>query len=157
VPSEESGASFVALFEAFVGAGNVTESFTVTPDTPEPTSFRINVTDKVLFGAGGEAISPEFFPLLDQIVSFLVADPNVTLIVEGHTDTEGSQVQNLALSQRRADAVRVYLEERGVNGFRLDARGRGDTEPVADNNTEVGRQQNRRIELLLVGIQTSTS
>lgn len=153
IPTEEVGASFIGLVENFVGEGNVTSSFEINADSPVPNSFRLNVTDTVLFVAGGETINAEFFPLLDEVAQFMNADPNVTLIVEGHTDSDGDEVENLALSQRRADAVQSYLVDQGINAFRLEARGRGDTDPVADNSTEEGRAQNRRIEFLLVGFR----
>ena len=153
IPSEEVGTSFIGLVENIVGEGNVTSSFEISAGSPVPNSFRLNVTDTVLFVAGGETINAEFFPLLDEVVQFMNVDPNVTLIVEGHTDSEGDEVDNLALSQRRADAVQSYLVGQGINAFRLEARGRGDTDPVADNSTEEGRAQNRRIEFLLVGFR----
>ena len=67
----------------------------------------------------------------------------------GHTDSQGTPEGNLEISRNRADAVRVYLIDAGVDPLRVNSDGRGDTEPVADNETEEGRAANRRIEFLV--------
>lgn len=69
--------------------------------------------------------------------------------IEGHTDSQGGEAANQALSQRRADAVRRVLEEAGVAGARLIATGRGESSPIADNGTAAGRAQNRRVEIVV--------
>jgi OOP family OmpA-OmpF porin len=68
-------------------------------------------------------------------------------VIEGHTDSVGNDDYNLKLSQRRADAVRQYLLDKGVAGARLEAKGFGESQPVADNKTVEGRAQNRRVIL----------
>lgn len=153
VPDLAIGDQFIALIEGFVGEGNVDQLFTLDLAAPVPNSFVLRVVDNILFAAGGDTINLEFFPFLDQIVEFMRIDPNITLIIEGHTDSTGSPVDNLALSQRRAEAVRTYVAEQGINEFRLEAKGRGSTEPVASEDTAEGRNQNRRIEFELVGFQ----
>src|SRR5437588_446287 len=73
---------------------------------------------------------------------------NVTII--GHTDNTGSSAHNADLSVHRASAVKTYLTDNGINGSRLNINGRGETEPIADNNTAAGRAQNRRVEIVIV-------
>ncbi len=153
VPDISVGDQFVAVIENFVGAGNVDQVFTIDDGAPVPNSFVLRVVDNILFAAGGETINAEFFPFLDQLVQFMDVVPNITLVIEGHTDSTGSEVENLALSQRRAESVKSYIAEQGINEFRLEANGRGASEPVASEDTAAGRDQNRRIEFELIGFQ----
>lgn len=87
--------------------------------------------------------------ILDTVVAFLRADPKVNLTVGGHTDGKGSAAYNLKLSQARAESVRNYLVEKGISAARLDAKGYGMAHPVASNDTEEGREANRRVELVI--------
>jgi outer membrane protein OmpA-like peptidoglycan-associated protein len=75
--------------------------------------------------------------------------PQRTVLIEGHTDDVGSDETNLRLSERRAQSVQMGLQERGVAGHQITAVGKGELHPVADNSTPVGRQSNRRVELIL--------
>ena len=70
--------------------------------------------------------------------------------VEGHTDSRGSDAYNLTLSQKRAESVRNYLISRGVSPDRMEPRGFGESQPIADNRTEQGRSQNRRVEFIII-------
>ncbi len=74
--------------------------------------------------------------------------PFATVLVEGHTDSIGSDAYNMGLSDRRAKAVFDYLSSRGVNPARMSSVGYGETRPIADNSTDEGRQQNRRVMLI---------
>ena len=85
-------------------------------------------------------------PVLDDVVSTLKEYPDLRLRISGHTDATGSREYNVALSKRRADAVKKYLTDAGIEGSRLKAVGRGPDDPVASNDTKEGRAQNRRIE-----------
>lgn len=85
--------------------------------------------------------------LLDDVVSSLVARPDLKIELNGYTDDKGPDVYNLQLSQRRAQAVVDYLVGRGIDATRLAARGWGEASPVADNATDEGREENRRVEL----------
>ncbi|HBF18998.1 MAG TPA: hypothetical protein DDW81_02810, partial [Cryomorphaceae bacterium] len=82
---------------------------------------------------------------------FLQANPSVKIALEGHTDNEGSPAHNKTLSENRAKSVQRYLVEQGIAAERLSAKGYGDTQPVAGNDTEAGRQLNRRTELRITG------
>ena len=76
--------------------------------------------------------------------------PNVRFYVDGHTDSKGIDAYNLSLSKKRALAVKEFLENLGVNGNQLEARGFGETQPIASNATEGGRQLNRRVRINLI-------
>lgn len=86
---------------------------------------------------------------LDQLVSAIDTDPKVQMTVEGHTDSTGGRDHNMSLSQRRAESVRSYLTSRGVDAARIQSMGLGPDFPVASNGTEAGRQQNRRVEVIV--------
>ena len=82
-----------------------------------------------------------------EIVPELKADPSLTVLVEGHTDSVGSDAYNDALSLRRADTVKQFLVAEGISPARIETRGYGKSRPVADNSTAIGREQNRRVEV----------
>lgn len=112
---------------------------------PEPQRF---VLEGVQFDSGRASIKDESFPRLDRIVEYMTHKPNARIRIEGHTDNVGNARANQRLSERRAQAVREYLIENGIDGERIEAVGHGDEQPVASNDTEEGRQQNRRIEAI---------
>lgn len=101
----------------------------------------------VQFENNSSSLRPGSAKTLDRAAETLLANPGIRAEVAGHTDGVGDAPYNLWLSQRRADAVRTYLVSKGVAGDRLSARGYGETEPVADNSSAVGRASNRRVEL----------
>jgi OmpA-OmpF porin, OOP family len=104
----------------------------------------------VHFDTGKATLQPDSEAALDAIVNLLQLDASLRLKVEGHTDNQGLAPANLALSQRRAEAVVVWLTAHGIDRNRLSASGRGQTQPVADNGTEEGRAKNRRVELVKI-------
>ena len=87
---------------------------------------------------------------LRSLASSLAKYPNTDLLIVGHTDAVGTSEYNQMLSQRRATAAANYLASQGVSSARLQAVGRGETEPIASNDTEAGRQANRRVEIAIV-------
>ncbi len=87
--------------------------------------------------------------VLDQAADYLAANPDVTVEIAGHTDSDGDNATNLALSQARADAVKSYLEDKGIDGSRMTAIGYGEDQPIASNDTDEGKAQNRRIEFVI--------
>jgi len=91
-------------------------------------------------------IKPEYMPILDQAAAILQNHPERDVVIEGHTCWIGSDKYNMVLSLRRATAVKQYLVGNGVAPARLSVKGFGESKPVADNKSEVGRQMNRRIE-----------
>ena len=101
------------------------------------------------FDFNSASLKPAFLPTLDKVASILSRYPKTTVTVIGHTDNIGSDAYNQALSERRARSVMNYLVDHGVAASRLDAVGRGESQPRATNATEAGRQLNRRVEILV--------
>ena len=81
---------------------------------------------------------------LDALVAYLMQTPNATILIEGHTDNTGSPAQNNLLSQQRAKSIANYLIEKGIAALRIQTKGLGSTQPIADNTNEAGRAKNRR-------------
>lgn len=104
------------------------------------------VLDGVLFASGSARLDPASYPRLDRVVEYMRHLPRTRIRIEGHTDNVGNPQRNLRLSEARARAVRDYLVARGIDGSRIEAVGFGDQRPIAPNDTEEGRRQNRRIE-----------
>ena len=103
---------------------------------------------QVNFATDKAEILPDSLPQIDQVVALLKDDPALRLSVNGHTDNTGDATHNQQLSEARAAAVLAALEAGGIDGSRLQAKGFGQTEPVADNATEDGKARNRRVELV---------
>jgi outer membrane protein OmpA-like peptidoglycan-associated protein len=103
----------------------------------------------VLFATGRAELLPGAQSAVDRLARYLSENTGKTVLIEGHTDSTGSDTTNLRLSQDRADAVRVALISRGINGNRITATGLGSSSPVAPNSTPEGRQQNRRVEIVI--------
>jgi outer membrane protein OmpA-like peptidoglycan-associated protein len=105
----------------------------------------------VLFDSGRAELKAGAFRTVDRLATFMRDHPERSLEVEGYTDSVGSDALNMTLSQRRADAVRAALLERGVEGSRITTSGLGKASPVASNDTAEGRQRNRRVEIVISG------
>ncbi len=103
----------------------------------------------VLFNTDSAIIRTEGQRVLDQAAGVLLEYPKTAVVVQGHTDSTGTEEHNLRLSERRARAARDFLAGRGVAAARMSALGYGEGYPVADNASASGRQRNRRVELLL--------
>ena len=109
--------------------------------------LKVNVPSDFSFDVGRAEVKPPMRPVLDQFAQGL--DPTMQVRVIGHTDSTGSDAVNDPLSRARAESVAHYLEDRGVPANRVEAVGRGEHEPIADNNSEAGRAKNRRVEIFL--------
>jgi outer membrane protein OmpA-like peptidoglycan-associated protein len=103
----------------------------------------------VLFVSGRSELRAGASDHLNKLASFLNRYPERSAVIEGYTDSIGTEEYNQGLSQRRADAVRSYLIAQGVASSRLEASGKGESNPVADNASSDGRQQNRRVEVVI--------
>lgn len=152
VPSEEFGAAIAQQAELVVGPGNVVNQYEVDPEAPAVDSAPLYVADTVLFPTGGVQINPAFLPLLDLGTTLLRINENVTITVVAHTDSAGGAGFNQRLSQARAEVVRQYWIDQGVDEGRVVAQGKGEAEPIADNSTQEGKQLNRRAEFIVTGI-----
>jgi len=102
-----------------------------------------------LFATGKAELKSGASANLDRISAFMTEYPKRTAAIEGFTDSMGSDEMNQSLSQRRADAVKNYLVAQGVGSSRLSSSGRGENAPIADNDSAAGRQQNRRVEVVI--------
>ncbi len=109
----------------------------------------LNMPGNVTFPVNQSAIRGSFYPVLDSVGLVLEEYEKTMIDVIGHTDSTGSFEYNMDLSQGRALSVSQYLESQGVDRVRVVARGVGEQFPIADNDTSRGRQQNRRVELVL--------
>lgn len=103
----------------------------------------------VLFDTGQATLKAGGLSAVDRLVAFLNDYPQRVVLIEGFTDAVGSDETNQRLSERRAEAVRQALSERGIAGARIRTRGYGEAYPVASNDNEAGRQQNRRVEVVI--------
>ena len=90
------------------------------------------------------------FAKMDEAVAILNEYSDISVLIQGHTDSQGGEENNLKLSQARADAVKEYLVSKGIDAARLSTNGLGEAYPVADNNTAAGRAMNRRVEFIIM-------
>lgn len=147
-PSDETDAS-----DAGADSDDATDSSSEPPDDPETTEpVTINEElslDPITFEVGSATITAEGLDVLDEAAQYLKADPELTIEIAGHTDSDGDAAANIRLSQARADEVKGYLESLGIEGSRMTPIGYGEDNPVASNDTEAGKAQNRRIEFVI--------
>jgi len=106
----------------------------------------------ITFPVDRSDIQPQFQATLDQVSQTLASYNQTYIDVMGHTDSTGSDAYNQALSERRAQSVATYLTARGVNRARMGIRGFGESQPIASNEDEMGRSQNRRVEIKVVPV-----
>ncbi|HEY6641790.1 OmpA family protein [Povalibacter sp.] len=106
----------------------------------------------VLFDTGKATLKPGAFSTIDRLAQALKEDPNRRVLIEGHTDSVGSDEFNQQLSENRAMSVQSALMQRGVSGGQINSLGKGESTPVASNDNAAGRQQNRRVELIFTEV-----
>ena len=111
--------------------------------------LKLNIPSDISFDTGRADIKSNFRTVLDQFAQSLRDNPGSTVRIVGHTDSTGSDAVNNPLSVERAGSTRNYLVDRGVAGNRFAIDGRGEREPIADNNTDAGRARNRRVEIFV--------
>ena len=109
----------------------------------------ITLSGSVLFASDQAVLLPEAQNRLGQVAAALLATKERNIVIEGHTDSRGSDSHNVDLSQRRAEAVRSYLISKGYEPDRIQAHGMGKATPIADNNSAEGRANNRRVEIVI--------
>ena len=110
-------------------------------------TLKLSLDSEVSFDFGSAELKPAFTPTLDKLVGLLGKYDRTIVHVVGHTDSVGSDASNLTLSKRRADAVGDHLLRNGIASQRVRTEGRGESEPRDTNDTEAGRQLNRRVEI----------
>ena len=111
--------------------------------------INLKLPSGISFDFNSAAVKPEFRPVLDQVAQTLASYQSTFVDISGHTDSIGSDAVNQRLSEQRAKAVADYLGYQGVNAARMATRGFGKTYPIASNDTEQGRAENRRVEIKL--------
>ena len=121
------------------------------PDRVVLTPSNIAIMDKVQFETGKADIKSESHALLDEVAKVLKANPQIEVVsVEGHTDSTGSPDFNRKLSQQRAESVAKYISTKGVKAARMEPKGFGPDRPIADNETDAGKEANRRVEFNII-------
>ena len=127
---------------AGTGVDVVRQGDNITLDVPGGVTFAFNSAD----------LNSQFFPVLDKVAATLAEYDKTVIEVAGHTDSVGSDAYNQQLSERRADSVATYLAGHGVQRSRMVTIGGGEGHPVATNETDAGRAQNRRVEITIVPV-----
>jgi len=119
----------------------------------EPRGVVITMLGGVLFASGKDTLLPAAQDKLGQVADALKDQAEHKIVVEGHTDSQGSDTYNQGLSERRAQAVTAFLVSRGVPGAQIRAEGVGESRPVADNGNPEGRANNRRVEIVIQPVE----
>jgi outer membrane protein OmpA-like peptidoglycan-associated protein len=120
-----------------------------TVERVDERTLLVHFESDVLFDTDSSSIDSDGRAALEDVASVLGEYPKTAIVIQGHTDASGSEEHNDALSERRANSVRGYLAARGVDPDRMSAIGMGEGYPVASNDSESGKRQNRRVDLLL--------
>ena len=120
------------------------------PDLVRVEGDQIKILEKVYFAYNKSAILKKSYPVLEEVAAVIKAKPEIRVRVEGHTDNKGSSRYNKKLSEKRADSVMAFLAKQGIAEDRLEAVGHGPDRPIADNKTEGGRAENRRVEFHII-------
>jgi outer membrane protein OmpA-like peptidoglycan-associated protein len=116
-------------------------------------NITLDVPGGITFGVDSATVNPNFRPVLDKVAATLAEYDQTIIEVAGHTDSTGAESYNQSLSERRAESVAAYLNSRAVPSRRVITVGGGELHPVASNDTEAGREQNRRVEITIVPVE----
>lgn len=154
LPTDDIADEAVTLARATFPETEIVDDFVVDESFPTP--------DRLVFRLSGEpgadvfeynrnSLNPVYLPLVDRLAAWLIAQPERTVEVAGHTDDEGPADGNQRLSQRRAEAAADYLVQQGVESTRVSAVGYGEDQPIASNATDEGRRANRRVDFVVGG------
>ena len=152
------GGKYKVKYKAFTSDADYTElevpnnkgelvEFEVTIEIQLPKEYKL---DNVYFESGKATITPSSFKELDELMEYMKLKKTLVLEIAGHTDNVGAPAANLKLSQDRSNSVRDYLVKKGIPTPRIVPKGYGDTQPVASNDTDAGKQKNRRTEVRVV-------
>ena len=154
-----------SLYESLKSNLNNLYSGTFIITAPEPKVVEVAVVTcqakfkellsqhKIHFEYNKADIKTDSYELLEQLIIVAQGCPDAKITIEGHTDSDGSQDYNKKLSSKRADAVKQYLIQKGMDATKLEAIGYGEMRPIADNETNAGKEQNRRIEFNIKGVE----
>ena len=117
-------------------------------------NITLNMPGNITFAFDSSNLQPQFYPVLDNVASTLNEYNQTVIEVAGHTDSVGSDSYNQQLSVQRANSVAAYLSSKGIMQQRMITVGAGETRPIASNDTEAGRAQNRRVEITIVPVRS---
>ena len=106
----------------------------------------------IFFETASADLLPPSVPELTKVLDIMKKNPNMRIRINGHTDNVGTEADNLKLSENRANSVRNYLIEQGIDGTRITTKGFGESKPIDVNTTESGRANNRRTEIEILGL-----
>ncbi len=154
VPTQESGDALASLAAEILGPDNVFNNYVVDPAAGDPSLGNITVEDTINFATDSSVILDPNGALLNQGFALMTVRPEVTITIVGHTDDRGTVEGNQALSLARAESVKSWFVERGIDPARLTTSGAGQGQPIAANDTPAGRSQNRRIQFFLENLLT---
>ena len=146
--TQEADAAHLAAASSAQQAAELQRQIDALQAKPTDRGLIVTLGD-VLFDTGRAGLKPGATSNLNKLVAFLNQYPDRTVVIEGYTDSVGGEDYNQGLSERRADSVKSYLAEQGVSSIRLSALGKGESDPVAGNDSAAGRQQNRRVEVII--------
>ena len=122
---------------------------------PVPGKEKITISLNVQFDSDKAVVKKKYHDDIKRVADFMKEFPDTTAEIGGHTDSTASKAYNQKLSEKRANSVRQYIIDKfGIDGSRLTAKGYGEDRPIASNNTEDGKQKNRRVEAVLETVQT---
>ena len=134
--------TFIILFSLFALCACASKS------APEKQCFpKVIILKGVNFDYNKSALKTESYAVLDENLAVLKSRPKMTITIVGYTDSDGNDAYNQKLSETRASVVMQYFVEKGIPAGRMQAVGKGKSNPIADNKTDAGKAQNRRIEI----------
>jgi outer membrane protein OmpA-like peptidoglycan-associated protein len=146
--TREADAAHVATANSEQQAAELQRQIDALQAKPTDRGLIVTLGD-VLFDTGKASLKAGATSNLNRLVAFLNEYSDRTVLIEGYTDSVGSEDYNQGLSERRADSVKSYLTGQGIGSIRLSAAGKGESDPVASNDSAAGRQQNRRVEVII--------
>ncbi|MEM9747972.1 MAG: OmpA family protein [Actinomycetota bacterium] len=152
VPTQEISDEIEELAVAILGEGGVVNNHVIDPSVEAPTTGNLVVEETIEFAPGSFWLPQPVPAIMLQGLALMQVRPSTTISIVGHTDSIGDDESNLRLSQARAESVRDWFVDNGIDADRLQAAGLGESQPVADNETEEGRRANRRIEFVVENV-----
>lgn len=151
-PTQEDADGYINGLAEVFGRDNIVESYSIDPAAPLPTVSDVSLDKPVLFETGTAIIDPSYIPFLEACGDVLKLNPQITMSITAFTDSVGSDEFNLELSQQRAQAIYDFYRDLDIDETQLLSFGYGEADPVGDNSTEEGREQNRRAMLQLLDV-----
>jgi outer membrane protein OmpA-like peptidoglycan-associated protein len=149
VPEQATADRLSAIAAAVVGADHVDAQYLIDPTVALPPSEPVFFPDRFKFAPNSSELTADDIATLDLVMVFMVQNPQATMDIVAYTDSAGPDGSNLELSQTRANTIWAYLLYNGIAPERVTATGMGEAKPIAPNDTEEGRAQNRRVEFVV--------